>query len=624
MTGPRDEAGNPPGNETMSGAAAERLDAPFDETGDTTFPETGDDGAAPPLMARMLAARAPARPAPPPPAHDRAAWRLALVALVFVVAFGAVGARMGALALAGPGEPTVASTGAVVTATRAPIVDRAGRLLALDLPAWSIYAHPREMDDPGAAAAALARALPGLEAEPLASRFERSPNFAWVRRPATPAERQAVHDLGLPGVYFGTREARVYPNGRLAAHVLGGVRKGEEDVHAAETIGAAGVERAFDATLRDPGRAGAALRLSLDLSAQAVLTEAVAEAMKRLGAIGAAAVLMEADTGAIRALVSLPDYDPNAPPAPSDPGFARDKPTFNRVVQGVYEMGSTMKPLYAALALERGIIGMDTLVDATGPMRWGRHTFRDYFRMPDEMTVAEMMARSANVATVRLAQALGTEAVRPFMESLGMLAPPPLDLPEAALGRPLLPPRWADISTLTMSYGYGIAVTPLHMAVAYAALVNGGYRVTPTLDPEATPPGEDARVLSARTSARMREILRGPVNDRRGTARRAAVAGYDVGGKTGTAEKTGPDGAYVDDRVRASFVAAFPMRDPAYVLAITLDEPEDNSGEKPARGAGITAAPVAGAAIARLAPLLGLRPVLPEDDGAGTVTVAGR
>lgn len=546
------------------------------------------------------------------PIAERAEWRLLLVAAAFLIGFAAVALKMSATVMLTPFEPRVARA-VERHPERAPILDRAGRPLALNLPAWSIYAHPREMDDPEAAAFLLAEAL-DLDPERMARKIAPGRTFAWVKRPVTPEERQRVHDLGLPGVYFGEREARVYPAGRVAAHILGGARDGEESVHSAELVGLAGVERWFDERLRDPARGGAPLRLSIDLAAQAALTDVLREAMERFDAVGAAGVLMEARTGKLAAMVSLPDFDPNQRPNPADPEVMKTRPLLNRAAGGVYELGSTFKPIFAALAMQQGVATPDTPLDAKGPLRWGRFAIRDFHRMDPVLTLTETMVESSNVATGRLAMMIGTPAAQAFLRELGFFDPPPVEIAEAGLGKPLLPPRWSELSTITISYGHGLAATPLHLAAAYATLTNGGLKVRPTLDATAAPPGEADRVVSERVSRDMRDILRAIVT--RGTGKNAEVDGYEVGGKTGTADKPKPGGGYYDKKVIATFAAVFPVSDPEYVLVLSLDEPEDRSTSITRRTAGWTAAPTAGAAIARLAPLLGLRPKLPQPEPA--------
>ncbi len=580
---------------------------------------------APPLAALLAADGRAAGPRPDAARHDdidRAEWRIALVAAGFAFAFVAVALRMGALAVAEPTEPVRVATDAEAHVGRAPIVDARGRPLAVNLPAWSVYAHPNEMDDPMRAADALAATLDGVSAEALRTRFKPGQRFAWVKRPITPEEKQAVHDLGIPGVYFGAREVRVYPQGRTAAHVLGGVASGDEGVDFAETVGLAGVERAFDETLRDPARDGAPLRLSIDLTVQAALREALEAGVERFAARGAWGVLMEARTGVVRALVSLPDFDPNHRPNPNAPEIAAERPLMNRVAEGVYELGSTFKPLFAALAIDRGVASADTMLDATSPLVWGRFRIRDVHRMPDRMSVTDAISESSNTAVARLAMQIGPKAAAEFVERLGMTEPTPLELAEARLGDPLGPERWSEIALITASYGHGIAVTQLHLAAAYAALANGGLLVSPTLDPEAAPPGEERRVLSERAAAQVRAMLRKAVVD--GTGGFARAQGYEVAGKTGTAEKPSA-GGYDRRKVLSSFASFFPASDPQYVLVLTLDEPVDDTGPFPRRTAGWTAAPVAGEAIRRTAPLLGLRPRLPPPPPAAeAVTVAAR
>jgi cell division protein FtsI (penicillin-binding protein 3) len=574
------------------------------------------------LAALLNGARraAPQAEPPPDPTMARAEWRLALVAFAFLLGFTTVAGRMAALSLSTPSEPQTAGAESAAVAGRAVIEDRDGRALAVNLPAWTVYAHPHEMDDPKEAARRLAEALPGVSAERLAERFAEGRRFAWVKRPISPDERQAVHDLGIPGVYFGSREERVYPAGPIAAHLLGGARAGDEGVRATEMLGLAGVERYFDERLRDPSNAEP-LRLSIDLPVQAALTDALRTGKEEMNALGAAAVLLHARTGQVRALVSLPDFDPNARPVESDPEVKRTRPMMNRVAEGVFELGSTFKPLVAALAIDEGKVSPETMMDARGPLVWGRHRIRDFHRMPASMSVTQAMTKSSNVVTARLALMVGTPKVQAYFRELGFFEATGLEIAEARLGKPLLPPRWVDISTITISFGHGLAATPLHLAAAYATIVNGGYRIRPTLDPAAPGPSEEDRVISARTSLAMRAILRETVTH--GTGKRAEAPGYEVGGKTGTADKPKPGGGYFKDKVMSTFAAAFPMSNPEYVLVVTLDEPENREGPIARRTAGVTAAPVAGAAIRRIAPLLGLRPALPEaPESAATVALA--
>ena len=539
----------------------------------------------------------------------RAESRLVLVAMCFVLAFGAVGTRMAALATSEPTEPRIAGAGPAILNTRADITDRHGRLLATNFATNALYAHPQDIIYPRQAAERLAAIFPEMDAADLERRFTSEARFLWLRRYISPEQEQLVHDIGEPGLLFGPREMRLYPNGSIASHVLGGAGFGEEAVNAAEVIGVAGVEARFDETLRDPARSDP-LVLSLDLSVQAAVEEVLAGGMALMNARGAAAVLMDAHTGEVIAMASLPDFDPNARPRPLTEGEQADSPLFNRAVQGVYELGSVFKTFTIAQALDLGLFNIHDMVDTTGPLRMAGFAIRDFRNYGPEQSVAGVLVHSSNVGTARIARVIGGERQREFLDSLGLLRPTPVEMVEAASGRPLLPPRWGELSTLTISYGHGVSTSPLHLAAAYSTIVNGGTLIAPTLIRRETPQ-DGPRVISEATSATMRQLLRQVVTE--GTASFAEVAGYEVGGKTGTADLPRPNGGYYEDRNLNTFAGAFPMSDPRYVLIVTLQEAAELSGPEPRRTAGWTAVPVAAEIIRRAAPLLGLRPEIEPD-----------
>lgn len=530
--------------------------------------------------------------------------RMLLVAVVFLFAFGSVGVRMATLATTEVEEPAVAQATSSILTTRADIVDREGRVLATNFATNALYAHPHEIVDPRTAAQGLAAIFPEMEADALQARLASDRRFLWLRRYLSPEQEQAVHDLGEPGLLFGPREMRLYPNGRLAAHVLGGAGFGQEAVDAAEVIGVAGVEAVFDATLRDPGRTEP-LQLSLDLPVQAAVEEVLAGGMTLMNARGAAAVLMDAHTGEIIALASLPDFDPNARPAPATQGDPADSPLFNRAIQGVYELGSVFKAFTIAQGLELDLIEPDDIIDTRGPMRVAGFNIRDFRSYGPEQTVHQVFTHSSNIGTARIAQQIGGDAQRAFLESLGLLVPAPVEMIEAGNARPLVPQRWSELSTMTISYGHGVSTSLVHLAASYASLVNGGTRITPTLLRQDAPQmGE--RIISETTSAEIRAMMRATVTE--GTASFAEVEGYAVGGKTGTADLPRPTGGYYEDRNITTFASAFPMHAPRYVLMTMLQEPVETSGPEPRRTAGWTVVPVAAEIIRRSAPLLGLRP----------------
>lgn len=541
---------------------------------------------------------------------QRAQFRLMLIGTVFLLGFAAIGGRMFVLATTGEPAPVQLAETNPILPNRADIVDRNGRLLATNIVAKSLYAQPALMIDRDAAAVGLVRIFPDLKADVLKRRFAPPAKFVWVRRKVSPEQAQAVHDLGEPGLLLGDRETRIYPNGRLAAHVLGGAGFGREGVHAAEVVGRAGVERWFDSRLRGGDEKAAPLALSLDLTVQATVRGVLERGVALMNAKGGSAVMLDVHTGEVISLVSLPDFDPNHPPAAPKTGDPGDSPLFNRAAQGVYELGSTYKLFTAAIAMEEGIATPNTLID-TKPLRWGRFPIREFDNHDygPYLSLTNVIVKSSNIGTARLAMEFGAETQQDFLRRLGFLDPTPLELSAAKVTTPLTPKNWSEISAITISYGHGLSATPVHLAAAYATLANGGRTVVPSLL-KGGAGGPSEQIISADTSRRVREMMRKVVTD--GTAGLADVVGYEVGGKTGTAVKPKHTGGYYDDRVIANFAAVFPTSAPRFALVVTLDEPEDIVRGKPKRTAGWTAAPIAAEIIRRTAPIMGLRPVVTQ------------
>ncbi|MFK7868929.1 MAG: peptidoglycan D,D-transpeptidase FtsI family protein [Roseobacter sp.] len=538
--------------------------------------------------------------------RQRAEGRLLVLGLFFLLAFGVVAGRMAVLATSEPMEPRAQAPGAHIHAGRADIVDRHGNLLATNFETHALYAQPPHMVDPEHAASELAKIFPDLEAPDLLEDFTGKRKFLWIKRKISPEQMQAVHDIGEPGLLFGRRDMRLYPNGHLAAHVMGGASFGCVGFHAAEVIGTAAVEKYFDDYLRDPANGNSPLTLSLDLTVQAAAERVLYGGMKLMNAKGATSILMDVYTGEVVSVVSLPDFDPNKRPRPLTTGDAADSPLFNRAVQGVYELGSTFKIFTVAQAMDLGLANADTIIDTRGPLRWGKFRIRDFRNYGNEMSVSKIIVKSSNIGTARIAQQIGAKRQQEFLKELGMFDTTGFELVEANTGKPLLPRNWSELSTMTISYGHGLSTSPMHLAAGYAAIANGGYKVTPTIlkqDGQQLGP----RVMSEASTAASRKMLRKVVTE--GTASFGEVAGYAVAGKTGTADKPkARGGGYYEDKVIASFASLFPAHDPRYVLVVTLDEPVDTIGDEPRRTAGWTAVPVAAEMIRRVAPLLGLRP----------------
>ena len=526
----------------------------------------------------------------------------------FVAAYAAIGGRMAVLASSEPEEPeATAGLEAPILNTRVDITDREGRILATNLATNALYAQPQEMTDPAYSAQELVRIFPDLEEDRLLRDFTGPRKFLWVRRQISPEQMQAVFDIGDPGLLFGPREMRLYPNGSIASHILGGARYGREDVASAEVIGVAGVEKFFDDRLRDPARQSEPLTLSLDLTLQAAMEEVLQGGLTMMNAKGACGILMDVKTGELLAMASLPDFDPNTRPAVPTSGDPGDSPLFNRAMQGVYELGSVFKIFTVSQALELGLVNPQTMINTQGPLTWGRFRINDLHGYGAQNTVTEVIVKSSNVGTAHIALMIGAERQQQFLRSLGLLEPTSIEMTEARTGRPILPPNWSELSLLTISYGHGLATSPLHLAAAYATIANGGLQVTPTLVRQDNSYVPGPRVLSEGTSREAVAMLRQVVS--RGTATFADVEGYEVAGKTGTADKPKPSGGYYEDKVIATFAGTFPASDPQYVIVVSLDEPVETSGTEPRRTAGWTAVPVAAELIRRAAPLLGLPPV---------------
>jgi cell division protein FtsI (penicillin-binding protein 3) len=537
----------------------------------------------------------------------RTRTRLVTAACGFGVLFGAVGFRLADATLIDPAQPRrlhameAASRPPEHQSQRAAITDRNGEILAVSLPITALYANPREIQDPAAVARRLVGVLPQLDLERVTARLTGERQFAYIARSLTPREQQAVNSLGVPGLYFENAERRAYPQGRSAAHVLGGV-----DV---DGNGIAGIERRFDQQLRT--QRGEPLRLSLDVRVQLALRDAVGRAIAEFNGIGGAGILTDINTGEVLGMVSLPDFDLSDPVQRDDRPLSREEqannPRFNRATVGVYEPGSTFKLFTAAAALDYGVVNIWNGFDASRPIRYGRFTISDFRGKGRWLALPEIMAYSSNVASAHMAVAVGPTRHREFMVRLGMGSRLGIELPESAL--PLIPSQqnWREINTMTVGFGHGISVTPLHVVTGVAALANGGIYRQPTLLARAPGvPVEGRRVISERTSDTMRRLMRVVVTE--GSGRTAEVAGYFVGGKTGTALKTGPRGGYLENKRIAAFVGAFPMQAPRYALYVMVDEPKPNARSHGYATAGWVAAPAAGMVIRTVAPILGMVP----------------
>jgi len=518
--------------------------------------------------------------------------RLLITGAVIMFAFGCIGLRLVDLSLLQPAEePRVnhAIQSDRIETERADVLDRNGAILATGLATASLYANPHRVIDPDDAARQLASVLPNTDVGDLARRMKTDRDFIWLHRKLTPRQQWDVLRLGIPGLEFQREEARMYPHGQPMSHILGFT---DVDNH-----GIAGIEKEFDERLRTERDS---LSLSIDARMQHIMHTALAEGMKTYSAIGASGIILDIRSGEILSLVSLPDFDPYRP------GNATDEQRINRSTLGVYELGSAFKIFTTASALDSGVVKMDGGYDATKPIRISHHVIRDYHAKARWLSVPEIFMYSSNIGAAKMAVDIGTKAQRDYLSQLGLLSPSPVELPE--VGAPITPQHWSTIRSMTVSFGHGIAVSPLQMATAVAAVLNDGVYIAPTLLKRSAkgPAPEGRRVYSKETSLEMRRLLRLVVEQ--GTGRRAAVPGYMVGGKTGTAEKQ-VAGRYVRNKLISSFVGAFPINKPRYVVLAVLDEPKGTKETYNKATGGWVAAPIVKQVVERMGPLVGMAPV---------------
>jgi cell division protein FtsI (penicillin-binding protein 3) len=477
---------------------------------------------------------------------------------------------------------------------RGDIVDRNGDPLARTIDAWTIAIHPNKViGDKLALAQRLAQLMPEYGAEQYFGLLKSSKSFFYLRRRASPALVEAVNAIGEPGLAIQREPDRLYPQTSLAAHVIGFT---DIDGH-----GVAGMERAFDSYLSDPATRGQPLVLSIDSRVQQALEHELLNALNHFSAIGAAGVVMDVKTGEVLAMTSLPQLNPNAA------GQGTDDARFNRATLGVYELGSTFKPFTVAMAMDSGIIkSFGKIYNCPQELHVYGHVVHDTHPYGRTCSVAEIMKESSNIGTAQIADQVGAVRQQAFLKKMGFLDPVRVELKER--GRTLTPgSRWGPFETMTVGFGHGIAVTPLHLATGYATLFNGGvYHPATLLKVDRNHPvPRGVRVFSEDTSFKMRSLLRLVVTD--GTGKKADAPGYRVGGKTGTAEKL-IGGHYSSAAVVTSFAGVFPMDEPRYVMVMMLDDPKATEETYGFHTAAWNIGPAFGVAVSRIAPMLGVQP----------------
>jgi cell division protein FtsI (penicillin-binding protein 3) len=532
----------------------------------------------------------------------KARARIGLAILAFAAVYCVIAARLVMFALVSNSHAAhrVVSGDAIATA-RPDILDRNGEVLATDVRVPSLYAEPRRLIDVDEAVELLTADLPDVDATELRERLSSKRGFVWLKRDITPEQQREIYRQGLPGIGFLNENKRDYPNGAEVSHLIGHVNTDNE--------GIAGIEKWLDGQGLDAlhmaglatDRLQTPVQLAVDLRVQHALRDELVAARTKFSALAAAGLVLNVRTGEIVAMVSEPDYDPN------NPHEALDPTRINRLTTGVYEMGSTFKAFTIAMALDSGKATLKSTFDAHNPLHYGKFDIHDFEPMQRALSVPEIFTYSSNIGAARIAMMMGVDAHKAFLKKMGQLDRLRTELPESA--EPIVPKRWSELNTMTIAFGHGLSVAPLQAVMGVAALMNGGVLIPPTFlkrtEAEAAKLG--TQVIKPETSELMRYLMR--LNVEKGTAAKADVPGYYIGGKTGTADKV-VFGRYSKTKVLTDFMAVLPADHPRYLLLIMLDEPHATPDTHRFTTSGWNAVPTGGAVVARIAPLLGIEPRL--------------
>ena len=515
--------------------------------------------------------------------------RIYIVIIIFAVAFTIISSK---LIKTSTSNITLFKHSPITKiAGRNEITDRNGVLLAVDLDIVSVYANPKLLFNPASTTEKLCKIFPELKKTALLKLLNSNKSFVWIKRNITPKQQYLVNNLGTPGLEFKKGTKRIYTQGSLLSHVLGYVDT--------DGNGLAGIEKEFDDELSDPK--GKNLQLSLDVRVQNIVHDEMTKSIKEFNAKGGVGIIMDANNGELISLVSLPDFDPH------HPNTAKKAHMFNQFSLGVYEIGSIMKGLTLAMGIDSKSVALNDVYYVKKPIKASRFVIHDFRSKHVYLSVPEIFMHSSNIGTAMISLEVGGTKQRKFLKNFGLFDELKIELPEK--GSPMYPPEknWGTVSTMTIAYGHGIAITPLHFMRAAVALVNGGYVYEPTLlkQNENQENKPITRVISEETSMKMRKLMRLTVEY--GTGRKANAKGYLVGGKTGSAEKT-KIGGYSKKEKYSSFFAAFPINNPRYVTLMILDDPQPTA-TSPFSGGGWTAAPLTSKIISRIAPILNVKPV---------------
>lgn len=518
--------------------------------------------------------------------------RVAFATFMFILVYGIICARLFTVCIsANLGHVKIAEENDQIRAyaanpiKRADIVDRNGTIVATSLPTVNLFANPKKILNVQKAAVELSKILPDIRYEDILGKLRRHSSFVYIKRNLSPSQQFQINSLGIPGLEFENGEKRIYPHKNLFAHFLGSTN--------IDNAGISGIEKQLDERLT---QSDIPLTLTIDAGIQDTIREELAIALEKYSAEGAAAILMDVNTGEIISMISLPDYDPNLN------NFKTERAQFNFATKGVYEPGSVLKIFNAAMGLESGKVKVADRFDATKPLKLRYNTIKDYRGQNRWLTLPEILIYSSNIGSAEIALKVGKTEQQNFMKNIGFFDPIK-NIEVAEKGIPLVPRRWGEETTATVGYGYGISITPLHLVSAFSGIINGGIYHNPTLIKNNSQ-SESHRVVSFGTSQEMRKLLRGVVVE--GSGKRANVLGYEVAGKTGTANKL-VNGKYIDKKVITSFLGTFPASNPQYALFLMLDEPKATKETWGFVTSGWNTVPTAGKIISSIAPQLDIK-----------------
>lgn len=532
--------------------------------------------------------------------------RIRVVVVALIIVFSIVAWKLIDLGRTVPDTSIEGVTRDVITASRPTILDRNGLEMAVDIRVPSLFAEPRRIVDVNEAVTKLRTVLPDLDKDWLTKRLTGDKGFVWIKRELTPAIEERIFNLGIPGLDFLTESKRFYPSGQETSHIMGAVN--------IDNQGTMGIEKHLDddglAMLQSVGLARNAemtpVDLAIDLRVQHVIYDQLNDALTRYKAIAAAAVMMDIKTGEIIGMVSLPDFDPNAPSTLFQDYNGQKNQRFNRITSGIYELGSTFKTVTVAGALDAGAVKITDQFDARYGVKFGRFTIDDFHGKHRVLSLPEVYKYSSNIGTIKVMQAMGKDSFRDFLTRVGFDTSVPFELPE--MRAPTVPKKFSEIVAATSSFGHGLSISPLHMVRAMAGLMNDGCMLPPTIykrsEADAKPMCQ--QIISPQTSRDVRYLMRLNALEGSGTRMNKFANGYRAGGKTGTAEKV-VGRAYSANKTLAVFASGFPLDNPRYAMVVLVDEPQS---ENPQSGhtAGWNAGEVTGRIVQRVAPMLGISP----------------